>query len=364
MSFFERATRALGQKRSSNTIYESLAKDTESTDSSSTLMEKEQEYPRSAKASLGSRMLPYGWVASTFILLFLLIGQSWKGGRIYCTAVSDSSYETGFDTDIVATVPHISLRKYRFTGGLNMSDNGVLYRITDDTPYQYTGLPNEDVDANWERLESGLELLLSRSEAATKGGEPVRTMEDPELGVYRMTADVIHSLHCVNEVRKGLHKDYYYPNNNEPYFYNMHLDRLLESEMVMLCDGPDEKIFRVHRTLIRLKSPTLETMARPCPPPHQDSEIDLPDGAVETAQYLVDWLYQANIVSRLNLSIDDVDGAIEDMIRLLEFAEKYHLEDLPDFLVGLAVRLYRDHDVYPANYPEQTPRNFILASVP
>ncbi|KAH0541676.1 hypothetical protein FGG08_003839 [Glutinoglossum americanum] len=177
---------------------------------------------------------PWPWVFATLILSFLSLSLILKllGGKT-CPA---RSYETGFSSDLEAIYPAVGLQKVHFTGGLSLTENKTLFRETVPGRVQYAGAPNAEIDEAWTDLLRGLEVVLEGDEAKTVAG---KTMEEPEGGKWRLSLDMYHSLHCVNEVRKALDISYYHPPSHPPpYFYRTHVDHCIDYlRQVVQCNA-------------------------------------------------------------------------------------------------------------------------------
>ncbi|KAK2049015.1 hypothetical protein LZ31DRAFT_591067 [Colletotrichum somersetense] len=141
----------------------------------------------------------------------------------------DYSYETGFATDMAITAPHIELQAVQYTGGVERHPNGSFFLNHTGASAQYVGYPTPVIEQNWDFLESAISVVLTREEATLKDGTPIDTMGEPgEPGMYRVSMDVIHSLHCLNMLRKGVYADYYEPPPQRGDFYFLHIDHCIE----------------------------------------------------------------------------------------------------------------------------------------
>lgn len=112
-----------------------------------------------------------------------------------------------------------------YTGGLI---GNPAHRVVSDNPEQYVGHPNPAIDARWDSLLSSLEVLVPRPLAATAFSGALNTSasgSSPSL--YRVTLDVIHQLHCLNQVRMRIDHTYYYP-DLPPDFQRSHIDHCID----------------------------------------------------------------------------------------------------------------------------------------
>ncbi|KAH8651629.1 hypothetical protein BGZ60DRAFT_388247, partial [Tricladium varicosporioides] len=81
----------------------------------------------------------------------------------------------------------------------------------------YTGDPSPEVDAAWNRISAEkFDLtLISRHEVEKLHRDPKIIAKAPEdwgdgSDMYLAQIDVFHQIHCLDELRKQIHKDYYY----------------------------------------------------------------------------------------------------------------------------------------------------------
>lgn len=110
----------------------------------------------------------------------------------------------GYPTEWGPAVEAIKLEKTIFTSPLcyNATSN-ELYREFDPSQPQYVGTPSPEIDAAWESLLGGQYLVLSDEEAKELDA-PV-----PIDGRWIGEVEVMHSLHCLNTLRKALSPEYY-----------------------------------------------------------------------------------------------------------------------------------------------------------
>ncbi|KAH7382655.1 hypothetical protein DE146DRAFT_760490 [Phaeosphaeria sp. MPI-PUGE-AT-0046c] len=99
-----------------------------------------------------------------------------------------NTYEAGFDTEIASLLPAIQLVKTLFSGTLRYKGEH-LYIDLGTGGIRYFGEPSDEVDDAWTDLIG--------NDEGTFAGDVI-------------APDVLHSLHCVNEVRKVLDSQYYY----------------------------------------------------------------------------------------------------------------------------------------------------------
>ncbi|KAH7336736.1 hypothetical protein BKA65DRAFT_479611 [Rhexocercosporidium sp. MPI-PUGE-AT-0058] len=124
----------------------------------------------------------------------------------------------------VAT-PHVALEEVVFTGGVEVAADGTMFLNHSGEARRYVGEPSREIDENWDNLENAIDLILDRSEARTKNEKDIDTMREPgEEGIL----DVFHSLHCVNQLRKVVYVDHYFPKIKDSEFFFIHMSHCVE----------------------------------------------------------------------------------------------------------------------------------------
>ncbi|TQN64530.1 hypothetical protein CSHISOI_10941, partial [Colletotrichum shisoi] len=124
------------------------------------------------------------------IAIVILHGKL-EAGRI------DSGFLQGFLTELDPVKGVLASETVRFTGGLHYHPNGTLYRETVAGEPQYVGAPSPDIDSAWDTLLKG-------------------------NGNYEVALDVMHTLDCVNKIRKALDPGYYHESES-PWIHRMHV---------------------------------------------------------------------------------------------------------------------------------------------
>lgn len=127
----------------------------------------------------------------------------WSESRCKCPAV-----EEGYLTEWGPAKASIKAEQVTFTSSLKYNaTTKEIYREIDHSQPQYVGTPSPEIDAAWDTLLHGQYLLLSDEEAAELEN-PV-----PVEGLWISEVEVMHSLHCLNTLRKALAPDYYAEHN-------------------------------------------------------------------------------------------------------------------------------------------------------
>ncbi|TKA78085.1 hypothetical protein B0A55_03276 [Friedmanniomyces simplex] len=168
-------------------------------------------------------------------------------------------YESGFKTELAYLKPSIKLHRTRFTGAIRATADGnglhVPEPALDAHGRRFTGPPSPAVDAAWHDLIYGRYVPFTPSEInvlnTDTGVPPLLPLSltnqsgtdgqvlVPREGYYG-GPDMLHSLHCLNGLRKHLRLDYYgasmptLPTEYE----RMHIDHCLEQlRQAVLCHG-------------------------------------------------------------------------------------------------------------------------------
>ncbi|KAE9379511.1 hypothetical protein N431DRAFT_478511, partial [Stipitochalara longipes BDJ] len=130
--------------------------------------------------------------------------------------------DKGLATELEPAKSTIEMVQKRFTGALKFDQIGNVYREVDLAEPQYVGEASPHIDNAWNTLLDGLYIGLEGDEAKSMVGKT--GIED---GKYLTSTDMLHTLHCVNEVRKAIDSDYYKVEGN-PVIHRMHLDHCLD----------------------------------------------------------------------------------------------------------------------------------------
>ncbi|KAJ5115619.1 hypothetical protein N7448_011386 [Penicillium atrosanguineum] len=180
------------------------------------------------------------WSLATLILLILLFSGPLPQG--HCPT-EELIWATP-DTDKTEALQQFEKR--RFTYPVRDDSHGHLYTPMDPNDLQFAGLPTEQIDKNWKDLIAGRYFRLEDSEiellsqdpdspALTKMSSNDRIAEEGFYG----GPDVLHSLHCLNAIRKHLDRDYYAGSMTIPPEYRrLHVDHCVDHlRQALLCHG-------------------------------------------------------------------------------------------------------------------------------
>lgn len=77
--------------------------------------------------------------------------------------------------------------------------------------------PSDEVDAAWERISNGRDIVISRDEVIRLGKDPEQTVRaDPSWGfgddAHLGLVHAMHQNHCLDSLRKAVYYNYYYRN--------------------------------------------------------------------------------------------------------------------------------------------------------
>ncbi|KAJ6168197.1 hypothetical protein N7497_001040 [Penicillium chrysogenum] len=142
--------------------------------------------------------------------------------------------------------PLLRFEKRRFTNVIRDDSNGNLYPSINPYELQYAGLPTPEIDKNWNeliggryfRLEASEVLLLNQDSKLPALTEMYSNERITKEGFYG-GPDVLHSLHCLNAIRKHLDMDYYADSMDLPPEYRrIHIDHCVDHlRQALLCHG-------------------------------------------------------------------------------------------------------------------------------
>ncbi|KAG8354308.1 hypothetical protein FVEN_g7755 [Fusarium venenatum] len=81
-------------------------------------------------------------------------------------------------------------------------------------PLEKVREPNDELEANWQRLIGQRYFSVSSKEAERAWGDKRHEYVDQNMGGYTAGFDVFHTLHCINELRKALRPEHYPPKSH------------------------------------------------------------------------------------------------------------------------------------------------------
>ncbi|KAK3076613.1 hypothetical protein LTS18_012535, partial [Coniosporium uncinatum] len=175
-----------------------------------------------------------------------------------------SSYTGGLDTDFGNNIPYFStgpsdpstaepmkqsvrLHRKRFSGAIRAYPNGTLYQVFSADEPRYAGTPGSDLDDAWDTLLGGRYIRFLDSEVTALNmdeGLPNLSPIFPNAssdnsGQFYGGPDMLHSLHCLNIMRKQIDIDYYRDHVKLPQdLWRMHIDHCIEHlRQAVMCHG-------------------------------------------------------------------------------------------------------------------------------
>ncbi|EUC43814.1 hypothetical protein COCMIDRAFT_99819 [Bipolaris oryzae ATCC 44560] len=142
------------------------------------------------------------------------------------------TYEFGFVTDIEPSRTATSLNRKKFYGGVNIDKYGSYSITRDPNSAEFFAPSSPEVDAAWM-----YEMLPSKTISLPNDYKNygIQVLDkDLRYGHYEIQPSAIHSLHCLNYIRKSLARDYYTDITDDPerpyhMCHRMHLEHCLEN---------------------------------------------------------------------------------------------------------------------------------------
>ncbi|KAH8589388.1 hypothetical protein B0O99DRAFT_337811 [Bisporella sp. PMI_857] len=121
------------------------------------------------------------------------------------------TFKDGYLTDWGPAKAAIEIQQVTYTSAFRYNETSQrYYREFDPNLPQYVGVPSPKIDDAWEELLKGQYVVLNETEAMNLDN-PV-----PIEGMYLAEVEVMHSLHCLNAIRKEINRDYYDKNDRHP----------------------------------------------------------------------------------------------------------------------------------------------------
>jgi hypothetical protein len=148
------------------------------------------------------------WMLSTAILLILLLSAV----LVFSNADTICSVTVSQLTDLPAAQVAIEYEYQMYTGDLAWDNSSKSITRLHDAPVEYFGPPSQALDDAWA-------LLLRNEFAPLQAYELPRSIRESDRandGQYWFELDVLHNLHCLNAVRKGISRSLYPSSVPEP----------------------------------------------------------------------------------------------------------------------------------------------------
>ncbi|KAF7186667.1 Cyclochlorotine biosynthesis protein R [Pseudocercospora fuligena] len=131
----------------------------------------------------------------------------------------------------------IELHDTVFKGSPEFLDDGTEY-VPDDGISRpvYVGEPRRSIDHEWALLHWGRFFLLSKEEAQAAWGSKYQQYWSPRQGGYVAALEVMHTLHCLDHIRKSLYPEHY--TEDSPVHGTLHRDHCLDHlRQTIMCNA-------------------------------------------------------------------------------------------------------------------------------
>ncbi|KAK4556752.1 hypothetical protein LTR86_006323 [Recurvomyces mirabilis] len=165
------------------------------------------------------------WGASLILtaLITYLISSRTNSGE-------PGAFAKGYATELESAKSAIEVVVTQFTGSLDFKGKHGFIPL--DSPSQkYVG-STTDVDAAWSELVDDRYFLLTDKEAHNAYGDDIETTWNVHHGGYVAGLDVLHTLHCLNQLRMSLYPRIYPQDPEHGVMHKAHcLDHLRQLAM-------------------------------------------------------------------------------------------------------------------------------------
>ncbi|KAK7952805.1 uncharacterized protein PG986_008533 [Apiospora aurea] len=157
---------------------------------------------------------------------------------------NSGSFGRGFPNELGPAKRTIEVESQWFEGSPAFLDDGFEYVPPPDDGIprlKYTGDPTleedrKEMDRNWAMYHWGRFFLLEEHEAREAWGPDYQKYHAPKQGGYVAALEVMHTIHCLDHIRKGFRPDVY-PPDNEIHGVK-HIDHCINHlRQVILCAG-------------------------------------------------------------------------------------------------------------------------------
>ncbi|KAJ5958813.1 uncharacterized protein N7479_005963 [Penicillium vulpinum] len=173
----------------------------------------------------------FPWI-TTLVFALSTLSLSIKHEQVTTTF----SFSTGWATDFVGARSQIEVQEEVFNGSPAIDANKHIF-IPNPDPIAYVGPPSKEIDDNWEELTWGRYILITKEEAESAWGHDIEEYWDHERGGYVAGLDMFHTLHCLGNLRKALHPEYYGSAEKDAN-YHLHQDHCIEQlRQYVMCSG-------------------------------------------------------------------------------------------------------------------------------
>ncbi|KAK3949211.1 hypothetical protein QBC32DRAFT_176948, partial [Pseudoneurospora amorphoporcata] len=151
-----------------------------------------------------------------FMSLFFACTTTWLTAELHAVR-KEGSFAKGFRGELDAAKHLISVKTTLFGGSPRFKEDGTEYVPDMDRGNMngeehhgaYVGTPRREIDHNWALLHWGRFFLLTEEEAKSAWGDEYKEFWSPKHGGYVAALEVMHTLHCLDHIRKAFYPQHY-----------------------------------------------------------------------------------------------------------------------------------------------------------
>ncbi|KAK3349073.1 hypothetical protein B0T25DRAFT_481486 [Lasiosphaeria hispida] len=168
--------------------------------------------------------------------LFFAATTAWLTAELHAVR-NHGSFAAGFRRELDAAKHLIQVSEVDFKGSPHFKDDGSEYVPEDRKPtVAYVGTPSRGIDHAWALLHWGRFFLLTEDEAQSAWGNEYKQFWSPVRGGYVAALEVMHTLHCLDHIRKSFYPDHY--PMDSPVHGVLHRDHCLDHiRQTILCNS-------------------------------------------------------------------------------------------------------------------------------
>ncbi|EAA30500.3 hypothetical protein GE21DRAFT_10623 [Neurospora crassa] len=172
--------------------------------------EKRNQRQQQQQSIWPSKTLLSFWI---FMSLFFACTTTWLTAELHAVR-KHGSFAQGFRSELDAAKHLIKVKTVDFGGSPRFKEDGTEYvPVPSDgeaAHYKaYVGTPRREIDHNWALLHWGRFFLLTEQEAKSAWGDEYKQFWSPKHGGYVVALEVMHTLHCLDHIRKAFYPDHY-----------------------------------------------------------------------------------------------------------------------------------------------------------
>ncbi|CAG8975630.1 hypothetical protein HYALB_00008389 [Hymenoscyphus albidus] len=169
------------------------------------------------------------WLPIWVTVVLLILVASFASYSLHLSIKLNHALEEqrGYSTDweLVRGTAKLVQKKYTATFRTNDTADTVYIEYGPNDP-KYVGEPSPEIDEAWHNLLKGQYLIISEEEAMKLN------RHDLVEGLYLAEPEVMHSLHCLNAIRKSLYYGPNYTHHNPDElpknYHKTHIDHCIE----------------------------------------------------------------------------------------------------------------------------------------